>query len=77
MHPGWDEFLEKVKLQLAETFLQEKDEKKQKEKTFRLIHQVTCTAECRGAKRNKILSEEYMRNTCITCEKIQFRLLNL
>ena len=32
MHPGWDEFLEKVKLQLAETFLQEKDEKKQKEK---------------------------------------------
>ena len=32
MHPGWDEFLEKVKLQLAGTFLQERDEKKQKEK---------------------------------------------
>ena len=36
MHPGWDEFLEKVKLQLAETFLQEKDEKKQKEKYIQI-----------------------------------------
>ena len=36
MHPGWDEFLEKVKLQLAETFLQEKDAKKQKEKYIQI-----------------------------------------
>ena len=36
-------------------------ETKRKIHVFGLIHQVTCTAECRGTKRKKrILSEEYM-----------------
>ena len=77
MHPGWDEFLEKVKLQLAETFLQEKDENKQKKYIqINTPSYLYCRVQ-RDKKKKRILSGEYMRNNGITREKIKFRLLNL
>ena len=64
MHPGWDEFLEKVKLQLAETFIQEKDEKKQKEKYIQINtpSYLYCRVQ-RGEKKKNIfrrIHEKYM-----------------